>query len=133
MVPSVSDETPFLTGVMFFEGIDTAASVQIKTRIYMENQPEAQVAGGATGNAIRVFAQPSPLYDRRALEHVALIAQASTHCYEAADNDFSGVLSKVWDVLKTVGSSVTAGLDIASGLGVPFAGTGAQIGHLLGF
>jgi hypothetical protein len=132
MVYGISDPTPFLTGIVFFQGIDVAASAQIKSRVYVEGQPEAATFSATGGASIRPFCEPSPLYDPQALHNAALIAQVSPHAYPAADNDFSGVMSKIFSVLKTVGGAITGVARIASGLGLPGAGTVATIGGALG-
>jgi hypothetical protein len=133
IIYGTSDATPFLTGVAFFEGISTEASVQIKSRIYMENQLEASTYGvNAAGTALRAFAEPSPIYDWAALEVAATVSQAGPHAYPASANDFSTVMGSIWNTLKSVGKHVVGALDIASGLGLPFAGPIAGVAHAIG-
>lgn len=140
IIPGTSEITPFLTGVVFFEGLDVSASIQVKTRQYMENQPEASVLDStgelaqatAAATAIRPFAEVSPLYDKQAIEVAALVAQAEPHAYPASANDFSSVMRSIWDTVKSVGKHVVGFADVLSGLGVPVAGTVSTIGHALG-
>jgi hypothetical protein len=114
---------------VFFQGIDKAATLQVKTRRYMENQLEVVNQGsGPAQAALRPFLHPSPIYDFAAVECAAIVAQTSPHAYPASDNDFGTVMGKIWNTIKSVGSHVVNALDIAGGMGLPFAGPIAQIG-----
>jgi len=120
----ISTPDAFLTGVVFFEGLDQAASVQVKSHLFLENELDA----GTGSSALRPFAKTSPLYDMTALERVAVVEQASPHMYPASFNDFSTVMKSIWGVLKKVGLPIA---DVLAGAGIPLVSPAIGIGAKL--
>jgi len=130
LIYGTSDMTPFLTGVVIFEGLSQAASVQVKSRKYMENQLEPLDGGvNQVALAVRPFAKQSPMYDPIALEVVAVTSQSAPHAYPAEANDFGTVMKSIWNTLKTVGRHILGATDLAAAAGIPGAAVASGIGH----
>jgi len=82
-----------LTGVLFFEGLDPAASLEFKSKMFLECQADQR------GAAVLPFVHSSPISDCSALEVVAQVGQVQRHAYEAAYNDFGSMLSSIWNAI----------------------------------
>jgi len=102
----------FSAGIVVFEGLDSTATVQIKTKAGIEMVP--------TNDSIaQAFTTQSPLLDRVALDAVARVAQRAPGAYPADYNDLSKVLGSIWDTVRGVAGPLAGIGDFVGGLGIP--------------
>lgn len=97
---SVSYADAYALGIMFFEGLSSAASLRLKSHTHLEARP-------LPGSSWASFAHPSPLIDERALQLIAACSQTMPTGFVAADNDLGGMVGK----LGAAASSLLGGLD----------------------
>jgi len=107
-VPNVSQPCDMLTGFAVIKGLNTGiagvatpAGVNIRTKDYYELYPHSYSSSVAT------YRQQHALYDYGALLLASAIAQRMPHALPGSDNAFSGVLGKIWDVIKGIGGPLT--------------------------
>jgi hypothetical protein len=91
-----SDPGNIFAGVVFFLGIDKAATIQVKSRMHLECQVTSQ------GTAVQPFIHSSPVLDNEAIDVVAKVGQVQSHAYPANYNDLGGILGSIWDAVKSV-------------------------------
>jgi hypothetical protein len=109
-----------LTGVMFFMGLNTVASLEVKSRMHLENQVSRD------GFAVQSFVHSPPVYDADALEVVAKVSQVQKHAYYASYNDLGSILGSIWGAIKSVGKPIA---QLVEDSGIPIL---SSIGHVAG-
>jgi len=114
--PFVSRPCDMTTSVTFIENIAVAASLRVKSRLFLEN-----ISTGA--GAISPFAHRSPLLDNRALDCVATAAQQGMDAYPSRYNSFGDIMGKIWQGIKTVATPLL-------GLASKMPGIGGLIGNI---
>lgn len=107
-----------MTGVMFFMGLNPAASLEVKSRMHLEAQVNRD------GTVVQPFVHSPPVYDREALEIVAKVGQVQKHAYYASFNDLSNILSSIWGAIKSVGTPI---VNTLGGLGIPIISDVANV------
>jgi len=108
----VSAKGGFMTGLWVWEGLDSAASVQVKTKAGIEmTTTNATIA--------QAFTNLSPMLDQEALDVVARVAQRAAGSYPANYNDLSKILGSIWGAVKGIAGPVVGIADHLSGMGVP--------------
>jgi hypothetical protein len=120
MVYGASTAGNLLTGVVFFMGINSKASLEVKSRMHLECQVDR------AGSAVQPFVHSPPVYDRTALEIVAKVAQVQKHAYYASYNDLGSILGSIWGAIKAVGAPIT---NLLAGSGIPIL---SDIGKVAG-
>jgi hypothetical protein len=112
MIYAASQSCNQLVGVQFFLGIDKAATLQVKSRMFIE------ATALADGYDIQPFVHSSPVLDSKALSVVATVAQVQKHCYYAEFNDLGKMLQSIWNAVWPIGKSIaTGGLSFVPGIG----------------
>jgi hypothetical protein len=102
----------FMTGLWVWEGLDSAASIQVKTKAGIEmTTTNATIA--------QAFTNLSPMLDQEALDVVARVAQRAAGSYPANYNDLSKILGSIWGAVKGIAGPVVGIADHLSGMGVP--------------
>jgi len=112
MIYAASQACNQLVGIQFFLGIDKAATLQVKSRMFVE----ATVF--ADGYDVQPFVHSSPVLDEKALGVVASVAQVQKHCYYAEYNDLGKMMKSIWNAVWPIGKSiVSGGLSFVPGIG----------------
>nr|QLL27730.1 putative capsid protein [Golovinomyces cichoracearum associated tombus-like virus 1] len=102
------------TGVSFFKAISGTASIQVKSRVYIEAEAAEK------GSPAAPFAHKPPTLDRPALDIVTKVSQVQPHVFFARDNDFSSILASIGKILPSVMQWIQPYADKASETGLPF-------------
>jgi len=110
----VSDPGNLCTGVSFFKAISGTASIQVKSRVYLE----AEAAEAASAAA--PYAHKPPCLDRKALDLVTMVAQVQPHVFYARDNDFSSILQSIGKMLPGILGWIDPVADRLTRAGLPF-------------
>jgi len=110
------------SAVSFFLGISNQATLQVKTRTYIQ----AEVVG--VDSPAAPFTHKSPLLDRAALDIVTKVGQVQEHVFLAKDNDLGSILASVGKILPGIIAPIG---DLLAGSGIPIAQDIGRVGaHL---
>lgn len=102
------------TGVAFFKAISGSASIQVKSRVYLEAEAAEKRSPAAP------FAHKPPTLDRQAIDLVTRVAQVQPHVFYARDNDFSSILQSIGKILPGIMDWVQPVADRLANSGLPF-------------
>jgi hypothetical protein len=124
MIYAASQAANQLVGVIFYLGIDKAATLQVKSRTHIE------ATADAGGYSIQPFVHSSPVMDTQALDVVAKVAQVQKHCYYAEYNDLGKMMKSIWNAIWPIGKYAATGLLSALPvIGGPLAATASKVNN----
>lgn len=98
-----------LSSIILIRGIDKRANLQVKSRIGLESLVEGPTQ-------VAPFQHASPILDKRAIDQVTRLSQASPQAYPACYNDFSAILNTIKGVISGFVKPIAGAL---GDLGIP--------------